>query len=176
MFSPSQLDRIAIKLRTIQIIAVAIISSTLMFGIVIGALVDWNAVTGQVKMMTLFGAVTGFMMYGMSMILPRLATGSATQIAAEAISSTEPETAQDDSIIDALLNNLTFSRILFGGIVEAAIFLNLITFKLESSAAALVVVAIGFIILTISFPFKFRALSWMETNQRLVKDEMKLMR
>ena len=127
-------------------------------------------------MLTLLGAMTGFMLYGISLIVPRLITASTTQIAAELMAKNAQQTDQDDSIIDSLLSNFTVNRTMFFAFVEGAIFLNLITFKLEVSAAALVVLAIGFILLIVTFPFNFRSLSWLETNQRLVKDEMKLMK
>lgn len=175
MLDREQLTRINPKLRTIQIICGALVLGSLAFTLVVSVLIDWRLMTGEIKLLTLIGAVTGLMLCSMAMIVPRLITSSPTHLAAQLLSKSETGEVSDATIIDASLENLQTNRILFYALIEGAIFLNLMTFLLEQSAGALVIVGIGFALMVFAFPFTGRLTGWIEQNLTDIRREMRLL-
>ena len=174
MLASEQITRITPKLRVIQLTSAAILVGAVVFACMVMAIVDWDAITGNIKMMTLIGAVTGLCCFGLAFIAPRLANSSTTHVAAQLLTKNARAEIDDAKIIDAQLENFSSASVMFAAIVEAAVFLNLITFLLEQSTAALVIVGIGFVLLIFNFPLRSRMIGKLETGIQDIRREMQL--
>jgi hypothetical protein len=174
MLAPAQITRITPKLWMVQLTSLAILVGACAFAFMVLAIMDWEAITGNIKMMTLIGAVTGLCCFGLAFIAPRLAISSTTHVAAQLLTKNVRTEIDDAKIIDAQLENIASANIMFAAIVEAAVFLNLVTLLLEQSTAALVIVGIGFLLLIFNFPIKHRIINRLETGIQDIRREMQL--
>lgn len=174
MLNEEQIQSLAPKFRVIQILAIAILMGALMFTGVIFALADWNAVDANTKFLAVIGALTGFSLLGLAWIVPSLTAGSTEQIARDV--AVEPDDPNfDEQVADRFLAQMQTRQIVFYAILEAAIFLNLIVFHLESSILSLIVIGLAFAAMVIGFPGKSRLLARLEQQINDVKREQQLM-
>ncbi len=127
----------------------------LTFGVVIFAIVDWDDVSSDLKMLTLFGAATAVSMYVLSFIIPMVMTSSANEASTDQglVSSVQ------DKDVDSAFQTYLSGQIVHCAMLEGGIFLNLMVFMLDRSLISMVVAGLGFGILLVAFPSDSRILS-----------------
>ena len=122
-----------------------------LFGIVIAAIVDWDNVSTDLKMITLFGAATAVSMYVLSFVIPMVMSSSSADA--------PPVPTVDDQQLDSAFQTYLSSHIIHCAMLEGGIFLNLMVFMIERSLISLIVAGLGFGILLVAFPSNSRIAS-----------------
>ena len=154
MLTPEQIADIRPKLVLIQTIAAALIIGVVVFAAVIFAIVDWGNLNDRLKMLSLIGAVTGIFMFGLSIVAPK--------IFASGRDAAPPADSDQSNAIKPILESLMAENLIRFALIEAAIFLNLMVFMIESHRAALVVVGIGILLMLICFPRQSKMITTIE--------------
>ena len=176
MLTPDILLQILPKLKRTWYVFLALGAGLLMFAIAIGFVVDWERFSTEAGMISLMGAVTGLMMFGMSFMVPKLIGSTRDQVAAQLIKEAGGGEITDLRIYDSLADNLWWDRILAGMILESGIFLNFLTFFVEPNSVALAVILIGAVIYLFRFPFIFRQKMRLARSHRDMRAELALIR
>jgi uncharacterized membrane protein len=158
MLTPEQTENIRPKLAVIQMIAAALIVGVIVFAGVIFAIVDWENLNERIKMLSLFGAATGILMFGFSIVAPRV-FASSHHVAL-------PAKPDQSEAIKPVLDSLMAEHIIRFALIEAAIILNLMVFMIEPHRAALVVVGIGILLMLIFFPRQSNMITTLEDRLR----------
>ena len=112
MLSNAQSATIAQKSLAIQIISAGILIGAVLFAVVIGFLVNWNEVTDDVPIMTLFGAGTGFSLFCLAFVVPRVMSASSAQATAHQLVKENREVEEDQTLLE-LVHQLTVNQLLF---------------------------------------------------------------
>ena len=76
MLTPEQTRDIRPKMVVIQMIAAALIVGVIVFAAVIFAIVDWENLNEHLKMLSLIGTTTGILMFGFSIVAPKVVASS----------------------------------------------------------------------------------------------------
>ncbi len=156
MVSDEQLALMRPKLATARIIAAALIVGVLIFTGLLFVIVDWEKLGEPLKLLTLIGAVTGVALFAMSIFAPGLFAGGAT-IGTKDATDSEKE-------VKSLANSFVVETLIRYFLIEGAIFLNLMVFMLEPHKASLIVVAIGVLLMLVSYPRQSALIARVENH------------
>lgn len=158
----NQARRIASKIRVAQLVWVALVFGVLVFAGMLAMIANWEEASSSVKMMTLMGAATGVALCLFSFLVPFFFSSSVMergQIAGRHESPvTDAEPIENDKVVDSAFQLYLTSQVAAWAMVEAAIFLNLMVFMIESGYVSVSVAGLGLVVLLASFPFGFRVL------------------
>lgn len=154
MLSPEQVRSLRAKLISIQIISGALIAGVLVFVAITCLITDWEELSDQLKMLTLIGAMTGVVMFALSIVAPGMFAGGPAH-------SEKDET----KALQVIVNSLMTENLIRFVLIEAAIFLNLMVFFIEPHRATLIVVAIGILLMLVCFPRQSKLISKIESRK-----------
>lgn len=177
MLSQELQQYIVPKVRVGQFIAGGLLMGVIMFSGCISLIANWENYGQPLKLLTLIGAVAGFSVFILSLLLPILFSKVPTKLEVLKKASNFDELdkdAQDKVTADLILNMLATEKIVRGALIEGAIFLNVVVFLLEPHLVSLVVVGAGFLLMLVMFPRVSRVLAKTEDRIRDFRDQNSL--
>lgn len=155
MLTKDQKQQAAPKFLLTQIVAVALMLGVFgLIAVICFVLVDFDNLNPRIKMLTLIGFVAGMLLYGVSIVVPRI---FATDLPAK----TDDESGERKAIT-SIVNAMLTEKIAQVAVVEGGIFLNAIVFMLEPHVSSLVVIGIGIVLMFAYFPRRSRQMAVLE--------------
>lgn len=163
MLDSEQIKRIQPKLKTVQIIAAALIGGAFTFTVAMSLLVDWEHLNSEAKMLTMMGAGTGLLVFVLSIFAPRVFSGQSAKQKADTSSA-------GDSAVDAAVPMMMTETLIRYTLLESGIFLNLMVMILEPHVASISVAGMGLFLMLALFPTSSRLLSGVEDRALNVRN------
>jgi hypothetical protein len=158
MLSDKQFQSIHPKLKTLQIIVVALAGGIILFAFVTNVIAPWAQSAMDISMLPLLGAVASFFSMLLSFVMPAMVVGNVPRVSGD-----DSEQGQQRKLKGAA-NIFVTSRLIRAALLEGSCFLNLVVYILEKSQLSLIFTAIGLFLLMLSFPTASAFRSWIETN------------
>lgn len=156
MLSDNQLTHHQGRLMVITIIALAMTTGAGIFAGYVCLTADWEVVDRPPKVFNVMGAVTGFLIYGISFAATMLFPRTPDTIRPPTSRDNSTSTAVEDSAIQGIIKLITTEYAVRYALMEGAIFLNIMVLMLEARWLTVVTVCVGFALMVLRFPFKFR--------------------
>lgn len=154
--------KLGASVRTMQIIAVALIMGVLTFLLVV-LLVTKGDIGGMQNagLMTMIAAGFGFLMIVNHFVIPPIVTGTQLKQAAAEFSQ------QQEQVRGQQLYGIYQTQLIIGmALLEGAAFFNLIAMMLEKSVASLGVVILLLCLMLVKFPTHTKVSWWVQDNLR----------
>ena len=158
MLSPEQKQHVQPRLMTLQIVAAAMTMGVVFLFIVSLVMNGDKAISSEMTMLPMMGALTALFLFVLAMILPSI---FASAVPAADVDSATGQSA-DLRNAGAAAGLLFNSRLIRAALLEAGCFLNLVLFMIEGSAISLGAAGFGFLLMLITFPLQWRMLSWLD--------------
>lgn len=163
MLTPEQTTALRPKLFSIQLVAGALIAGAILFAAVIAAITDWNNFNDRFKLLSLIGTVSGILVLGLSLIVPK--------VFASGDSDTLKPASNAQSAINDMIGSLTVETLIRFALIESAIMLNLMVVMIEPHRASLVIVGIGVLMMLIWFPRQSKMIATIEDRLRFPHED-----
>lgn len=130
----------------------------------------------QISLMSLLGILTGLLMFAMAFLVPLLILPTSTHLAAQLIQQHQTSEVGESEILDALIENDFLKYWLSGILITGGVFLNLVTFFMEQSGSAAVMVALGILLLLATIPWPGLQFRRLAKKVPQIEKELKLIR
>lgn len=155
MLTEKQIHTIQPKFMLIVVLCATMILSVLVFATVVCVLTDWENLNDRIKMLTLFAAGTGIVIFGLSTVVPAMSIPSP-----QLRNLAKP----DDETVNAMAGSLLTENLTRYMMVEGGIFLNLMVFLIEPHTGSLVIAGIGLLLQLVCFPRPAKLVSVIENR------------
>ena len=161
MLNQKQMAALDASVRTVQIIAFALIMGIISFFVLLGFLVEWEAVHTDFSLLANAGLVFGGLTAVMASVIARLVSRSALQVALEHLkeSGTSPK---DELGMRTLVGVFQTKLIVQYALLESAAFFNGVLFFVDKSIVSLVAGVAVTLMMIALFPRTSQIHDWVD--------------
>ena len=161
MLNQNQMAALESSVRTVQIIAFALVMGTISFFILLGVLVEWGTVHADFSLLANAGLVFGGLTVVMASVIARLVSRSALQVALNHLKESGIST-KDELGMRTLVGVFQSKLVVQYALLESAAFFNGVLFFLDNSLVSLVAgIAVALMMIAL-FPRASQIHEWVD--------------